>query len=333
MAKRLVGDMAAGMLEAARTSDVLLLSGNVAPLGYAIAEALGLPSRGVNLQPLDSTGEFPPPVTGTRSLGVAGNRWAARAVNAALDQVFADAVRAVQSELGVARDGARVRRRTRERHGWPVHHGFSPLVVSRPRDWRPGLTVSGYWWPYDPPTAELPQQVRDFLAAGSAPVFFGLGSLTVPDPERVSGLAVRALRMAGLRGVVQSGWSGLAAADGDDMLTVEEVPHALLFPHMAAVVHHAGAGTTAAALRAGVPAVPMPMWFDGPFWASRLVTLGVSPGSVPLGRFTTPGTLAAALTTATREPHYRRRATTVAAVLHKEDGVAPVLAGLQELEH
>ncbi|MEU9234006.1 glycosyltransferase [Streptomyces subrutilus] len=331
MARRLVGDMAAGMLDAARNSDALLLSASVAPLGYAIAEGLGLPSRGVYLQPMASTGEFPPPVTGARSLGAEGNRLAARAVNAALDLVFAEAARMVQSELGVPRDGSRVRRLRRERQDWPVYHGFSPLVVPRPRDWRPALTVCGYWWPYDPPTAELAPQVRDFLAAGSAPVFVGLGSPTVPEPQRVSRLIVQALRMAGLRGVIQSGWSGLRA-EGDDMLTIGEVPHALLFPQMAAVIHHAGAGTTAAALRAGVPAVPMPVWFDGPFWASRLAALGVSPGPVPLRQFTHPGVLAAALGAATRNPHYRRRALVVAEGLRKEDGGQPVVAGLGDLE-
>ncbi|MFD4246822.1 glycosyltransferase [Streptomyces sp. NPDC058525] len=330
MARRLVGDMAAGMLDAARSSDVLLLSASVAPLGYAIAEGLGLPSRGVYLQPLASTGEFPPPVTGTRSLGAEGNRLAARAVNASLDLVFAEAARTVQGDLGVPRDGSRARRRRRERQEWPVHHGFSPLVVPRPRDWRPALTVGGYWWPYDPPTAELPACVRDFLDAGPAPVFVGLGSPTVPNPQRVSRLIVHALRMAGLRGVIQSGWSGLRA-EGDDMLTIGEVPHALLFPRMAAVVHHAGAGTTAAGLRAGVPAVPMPVWFDGPFWASRLAALGVSPGSVPLRQFTNPGPLAAALGAATRDPHYRRRAHAIAAELREEDGGKPVLAGLDGL--
>ena len=157
MARRLVGDMAAGMLDAARASDVLLLSGSVAPLGHAIAEGLGLPSRGVYLQPLASTGEFPPPVTGTRSWGSAGNRLAGRAVTAALDQVFAEAARAMQSDIGVPRNRALSRRRARERQDWPVHHGFSPLVVPRPCDWRPGLTVCGYWWPYDPPAVGLPR--------------------------------------------------------------------------------------------------------------------------------------------------------------------------------
>ncbi|MET9949941.1 glycosyltransferase [Streptomyces sp. NPDC006339] len=334
MARKLVGDMTPGLVAAARASDVLLLSGSVAPLGRALAEGLGLPSRGVYLQPLAPTGAFPPPVVGTRSCGRAGNRLAGRAVNAALELVFAEAVRAVETELGGPHPRSRTRARARGRasRAWPVHHGFSSLVVPRPADWRPGLTIGGYWWPYTSPDAELPQEIEAFLSAGPPPVFVGLGSPTVPDPERVSDLLVRALRRAGLRGVIQSGWSGLRAdGAGDDMLTIGEVPHSLLFPRMAAVVHHAGAGTTAAGLRAGVPAVPMPVWFDGAFWSARLTALGVSPGPVPLRRLTTPEPLAAALAAAVRDPSYRRRAAALAERLRQEDGVAPVRDALDRL--
>ncbi|WP_078953925.1 glycosyltransferase [Streptomyces globisporus] len=330
MARRLVDGMVPGMLEAARDSDVLLLSGSVAPLGQVIAGGLGLPSRGVYLQPIAPTGAFPPPVLGTRSFGAAGNRLAGRAVNEALDLVFARAARFVERRHGRPRRRLPTRRRPREQQDWPIHHGFSPLVVPRPTDWRPGLTVGGYWWPYTSPAVELAPEIRRFLDAGPAPVFVGLGSPTVPDPRRVSDLIVRALRKAGLRGVIQSGWSGLGA-EGDDMLTIGEAPHSLLFPRMAAVVHHAGAGTTAAGLRAGVPAVPMPVWFDNAFWASRLTALGVSPGAVPLRRFTTPDRLADALVTATRDPSYRHRATVLAERLSEEDGVAPVRTALENL--
>ena len=204
-------------------------------------------------------------------------------------------------------------------------HGFSPLVVPRPDDWRPGLTVTGYWWPYDA-EPQLPSPVRDFLDAGPAPVFVGLGSATVPDPERLSACIVHALRRAGLRGVIQRGWAGLEAS-GDDMLTVDDIPHSALFPRMAAVVHHAGAGTTAAGLRAGVPAVPVPIQFDEGFWSARLVSLGVAPRTLPL-RHLTPSTLATALMRATRDPAFARRAERLGARIRGEDGVAPVLAAV-----
>jgi UDP:flavonoid glycosyltransferase YjiC (YdhE family) len=114
------------------------------------------------------------------------------------------------------------------------------------------------------------------------------------------------------------------------MLTIGDVPHALLFPRMAAVVHHAGAGTTAAGLRAGVPAVPVPIQFDAGFWSARLVALGVAPDVVPLRRLTVPA-LASALLRATRDPAYRERARTLGARVRGEDGAAPVLEAVDRL--
>ncbi|MET7619248.1 glycosyltransferase [Streptomyces sp. NPDC005408] len=329
MARSLVGQMADGLLEAAHANDVLLLSSSLAPLGHTIAEGLALPSMGVYLQPLAATGEFAPPVTGTRSFGRTANRLAGQAVNAALDHVFADTTRSLRARLGLPHTGTRAARRARDQQDWPVFHGFSELVVPRPRDWRPGLRVTGYWWPHDPPSAQLPPLLRDFLASGPAPVFVGLGSATVPDPDQVSDTVVRALRAAGLRGVIQSGWSGLHG-DGEDMLTIGEVAHSALFPRMAAVVHHAGAGTTAAGLRAGVPAVPVPIQFDEAFWAARLAALGISPGPVPLRRLTAD-TLTAALIAATSDPAYGHRARALAERISQEDSVGPVLAAVNRL--
>ncbi|KNB51992.1 glycosyltransferase [Streptomyces caatingaensis] len=329
LARAAVGAMVDDLVAAAREADLLLLSSSLGALGHTIAEGLGLPSRGVYLQPLAATAEFAPPVIGSGSWGAPCNRIAGRAVNAAVDAIFADTVRALRSRLGLPPRGGRAARRARERGDWPIHHGFSGLVVPRPRDWRPGLTVDGYWWPYDPPGTELPPDVRDFLAAGPPPVFVGLGSATVPYAARVSATVVRALRAAGLRGIVQRGWSGLEAR-GDDLLTVGELPHAALFPHVAAVVHHAGAGTTAAALRAGVPAVPLPLQFDAGFWSARVTALGVSPGPVPLRRLTADA-LIAALVRVTTDPSYRERARALGARIRAEDGTAPVVAAIDRL--
>ncbi|MFI2644108.1 glycosyltransferase [Streptomyces sp. NPDC018610] len=328
LARAAVARMTDDLVAAAEKSDVLLLSGSLGPVGHAIAEALGKPSMGTHLQPLSPTGEFAPPLLGGGQWGTAANRLAGHGVNLAVERVFSAAVPTVRSRLGLP--AARVATPWHIRAGLrrPVQHGFSELVVPRPRDWRAGLQVCGYWWPYDRDD-RLPAELLRFLDAGPPPVFVGLGSATVPDPRRLSGTVVRALRRAGLRGVVQRGWGGLEAA-GDGMLTIGEVPHSALFPRMAAVVHHAGAGTTAAGLRAGVPAVPLPVQFDEGFWAARLVRLGVAPCAVPLRRLTAE-TLAAALVRATRHPGHRARAEALGARIRAEDGVAPVLAAVEEL--
>jgi UDP:flavonoid glycosyltransferase YjiC (YdhE family) len=322
MARSLAGQMTDDMLTAARASDVLLLAASTAPLGHALAEGLSLPCVDLPLQPLAPTREFAPSMLGTGSWGGLGNRLAGHGVNLAIERVFSAAVPDARARVGLPRNGTGGTRKE------PVLHGFSPLVVPRPHDWPPHLRVAGYWWPYDG-EAQLPSRLRDFLDAGPPPVFVGLGSATVPDPARLSADVVRAVRGAGLRAVIQRGWGGLEAT-GDDVLTIDEVPHSALFPRMAAVVHHCGAGTTAAGLRAGVPAVPLPVQFDEGFWAARLVALGVAPRAIPLRRFT-PEALTATVRQVTEDPPFGRRARDLADALRAEDGVAPVLDAVNGL--
>ncbi|MCG6495930.1 glycosyltransferase [Kitasatospora sp. A2-31] len=308
-----------------RGADLLLTSSTTSALGQAVAEAAGLPHLGLHLQPLAPTREFAPAVTGSRSLGRTGNVLAGHAVQAATDQLFAPAVRRLRRRLGLPpRSVARARR------DHAVLHGFSPTVVPRPADWRPGLDVAGYWWPHPDPGWRPPARLLDFLAAGPPPVFVGFGSLVVPDPERLTATVLAALRAARVRAVVQSGWSGLAAPEGDDVLTVDDTPHCWLFPRMAATVHHAGAGTTAATLRAGTPTVPVPAQLDAPFWSARAARLGTSPGPVPLAGLTA-GRLAAAIRRALDDPGHRARAGAVARVLAAEDGAGKVVEAVARI--
>lgn len=185
----------------------------------------------------------------------------------------------------------------------------------------------GTWWPYIDEARRLTAEVEDFLAAGARPVFIGFGSMAAGQGERLGDIAVRALRRAGLRGILQTGAAGLAA-DGDDVLTVGDVPHALLFPRVAAVVHHAGAGTSAAGLRAGVPAVPVPVAADQPFWAGRLAALGAADDPVPF-RSLTAETLADALGRVVRQQSYSRAAVTAARLMAAEDGAGAVVKAVE----
>ncbi|MGW1175780.1 glycosyltransferase [Kitasatospora sp. NPDC002543] len=303
-------------------TDLLLTTSTTTALGQVAAEAAGIPSIGLYLQPLAPTREFAPAVTGSRPLGRAGNLLAGHAVQAATDQLFVPAVRRLRRRLGLSPLGI-----SRARRNSPVLHGFSPLVVPRPADWHPRLDVAGYWWPTDRTAWQPPARLLDFLAAGPPPVFVGFGSLVVPDPERLTTTVLAAARAARVRLLLQSGWSELAAEDSDSVLTIGDTPHDWLFPRTAAVVHHAGAGTTAAALRSGTPAVPVPAQLDAPFWSARLARLGVSPGPVPLHALT-PARLATAILQTLDDPRYRTRAQAVAAALAAEDGTAKVLAAV-----
>ncbi|GHC34090.1 glycosyltransferase [Streptomyces cinnamoneus] len=302
-------------------ADLVLLSALAAPVGRVVAQYHRIPSMGVFLQPDAPTAAFSPCTMPWKPPGYA-NLLRSHAANAVLDALHTTAQRSLHARLGlVYRSGHRLRRE-RERSGWPIWHGYSPTVVPLPADWRPGLEVAGYWWPHECADWQPPALVTDFLAAGPPPVFVGFGSMMPGDPEQLGEITARALRLAGVRGIVQSGWAGLSVMN-DDVITVGPLPHGWLMPRTAAVVHHAGAGTTAAGLRAGVPAVPVPVLTDQPWWAERLVRLGVSPQVLPHGRLTADR-LAAALRRATGEPRFARRATQLAARLGLEDGAGVV---------
>lgn len=116
-----------------------------------------------------------------------------------------------------------------------------------------------------------------------APVYLGFGSMATDDPAGVVRTFVEALERVGRRGVISAGWARLHHDDlPDTVLAIGEVPHAWLFPQMAAVVHHGGAGTSASAFRAGVPQVVVPHIADQPYWGRRVHELGV--GSTPIRR-------------------------------------------------
>jgi sterol 3beta-glucosyltransferase len=212
---------------------------------------------------------------------------------------------------------------------WPVQHGYSPTVLPRPADWRPELDVAGYLWPWADPEWRPSDELSAFLDDGPPPVFVGFGSCVFDDGPGLSALIAEALAQAGVRGVVQAGWTGLRG-DSDRLLGIGEAPHEWLFPRMAAVVHHAGAGTSAAGLRAGVPTVATPVVSDEPFWASRMAQLGVGPRPIPHRRLTADR-LAAAVGAAVTSGHHRERAEWVAARIAGEDGAGHIVTAVEKL--
>ncbi len=198
----------------------------------------------------------------------------------------------------------------------------SGQVVPRPRDWPAQATMTGYWTTPVPEGYQPPESLARFLEAGPPPVYIGFGSLFGREPERVTEVVIAAVRRAGLRAVLLRGWGGLRPPDATpDLCVVESVPHEWLFPRMAVIVHHGGAGTTAAALRSGRPSFVVPIFADQPFWGARSHQVGVGPSPLPANRLTVTG-LAERLTVACRSRAMRRRAHDLGQRLRAEDGVA-----------
>jgi sterol 3beta-glucosyltransferase len=89
----------------------------------------------------------------------------------------------------------------------------------------------------------------NFLQSGLPPVYIGFGSMVNSKPEETTELVLQALARAGQRGVLSAGWGGLKKEDlPESVFMVGSIPFSWLFPKMAAVVHHGGAGTTSIGL-------------------------------------------------------------------------------------
>jgi UDP:flavonoid glycosyltransferase YjiC (YdhE family) len=177
-----------------------------------------------------------------------------------------------------------------------------------------------------------PPALEAYLSDGPAPVVVAFGSAPVGDPVALLDTVVGAARRAGVRLVLQAGWAGLGDEGllSDGVYVTGHVPHEWLLPRAAALVHACGAGTTAAGLRAGIPAVAVPVMMDQPFWARRLLDLGVAPRPLTIPTLT-EDRLYEAIRAVTVDGAYRARATELAALIATEDGnatVADVVDGL-----
>ena len=214
----------------------------------------------------------------------------------------------------------------------PILYGYSPSVIPPPSDWGDNIHVTGYWFLDPPADWAPPPALVEFLQAGSPPVYVGFGSMSNRKPEEAADLVLQALARTQQRGIILSGWSGLHKTDlPDSVLMLDSIPFSWLFPRVAAVVHHGGAGTTAAGLRAGVPSVVIPFFGDQPFWGQRVAELGVGPEPIPRRKLTV-GRLAQAIQNATTDPMMRQRAADLGSKIRAEDGIARAVAIVRQIE-
>jgi sterol 3beta-glucosyltransferase len=287
-------------------------------VGLSVAEKLGKPFIETHVQPVGApTGAYPGPlVAGPRWLGSAGYRLGHRLTDLALWMPFRGAMQSARTDvLGLAG-------RPSAADGQPVLYGFSRHVVPVPAGGQRERHVTGYWWLPAAPTWNPPPALEAFLAGRGPVVAIGFGSMVSDDPEALTGLVLGAARRAGVRAVLVTGWGGLASLPhADDLFVAEALPYDWLFPRVAAVVHHGGAGTTGLALQAGVPAIVVPFTVDQPFWGSRVAALGVGPTPIPRKRLTQEG-LADALRRTVADEAMRARAAALGERIRAEDGVA-----------
>ncbi len=202
----------------------------------------------------------------------------------------------------------------------PKLYHFSPTVIPKPPDWDDHAHITGYWFLDDEPGWQPPPELLTFLESGTPPICIGFGSMAERRIEETNEILLQALKLSGQRGLLLTGWAGLGQTDlPKTVFKLESAPHSWLFPRMAAVAHHGGAGTVAAGLRAGVPSIIVPFAGDQPFWAQQIEKLKVGPKPIARSQLTAEK-LAEAFRFATCDAETRQRAASLGERIRAEDG-------------
>ncbi|MHC8494482.1 glycosyltransferase [Thalassospira sp. SM2505] len=209
----------------------------------------------------------------------------------------------------------------------PMIHAFGNAVINRPTDWPTHATVTGYWFLDGGAQTNLPDPaLKSFVERHENLIYIGFGSMHGNDPTAMAEMIVKAVSQAGVSAIIATGWGGMGDIDWpSNILAVREVPHDWLFPKVDLVIHHGGAGTCAAALRAGRPSIIIPFFGDQPFWAKRLHGLGVAPCPIKPAKLDA-AILAHQIKTVLETPAYRNNAERVASKIADEDGIANAIA-------
>ncbi|KAI0530620.1 hypothetical protein KFK09_000165 [Dendrobium nobile] len=205
-----------------------------------------------------------------------------------------------------------------------IPHGYiwSPQLVPKPKDWGPKVDVVGFCFLDLATNYEPPEQLVKWLASGEKPIYIGFGSLPVQEPEKMTKIIVEALEITGQRGIINKGWGGLGdlPEPKESVYLLDNVPHDWLFLQCKAVIHHGGAGTTAAGLKAACPTTVVPFFGDQPFWGEQVHARGVGPDPIPVDQFTLPKLVDAIKFMLNSQ--VKERAIDLAKAMQSEDGVA-----------
>ncbi len=311
--------------QAAQNADFVVQSGTGVGALEA-AEKLGIPSAMANLVPAAPTRAFPSFFLGSLrfSFGPGYNYLTHGVVQRVLwAGVGGSMTNEWRKKLGLRPWRSHTAMLNYARSlGTPVLYGFSSHVIPKPADWDEHQHITGYWFLDTPADWQPAPELAHFLENGTPPVYLGFGSINVGDGEEKTRMALRALEISQQRGVVLTGWGGFARLPAPDrVLFVDNVPHDWLFPRMAAVMHHGGAGSTGAGLRAGVPGIVAAFAGDQCAWAEQVVKLGVGP-RVPGIKKLNAESLAKAIRTTVTDPTMRARAAALGDKIRAENGVA-----------
>jgi len=290
---------------------------------HAFGRELGIPDVSVQFFPMFiSSSSYPAVAFPALPLGPAYNRLTHAISNA----IFSGAQAAMYPRVRRAAPEFPARLRwpfqpSLGRSATPLLLAYSPALLPPDPGWGAHIHTTGFWFLDSPASTQPPPELADFLARGPAPVCAGFGSMIHPNSPQLQRALQEGLRQAGQRAVFLTGWDGWAAAEpGPDRLFLPSAPHDWLFPRCSAILHHGGAGTTAAALRSGLPNLVLPLAADQPFWAGRVYASGASPAPLDPRRLSA-AQVADAVRFTLQSETIRRSAAVLGAAIRAEDGL------------
>lgn len=289
------------------------------------AERLGVPLHLMFTMPWSPTAEFPHPLANIISSNVEGN------LTNFLSYVLVD----IMTWQGLGDLVNKFREKTLGLESistlWapgmisqlkiPHTYCWSPTLIPKPHDWPAHLNVSGFFFLDLADNYIPPPDLDRFLTSGPAPVYIGFGSIVVADPDALTRKIFEAVRLVGCRALISKGWGGLGASDlevPENIMLLGNCPHDWLFPRCSAVVHHGGAGTTAAGIRCGIPTVVVPFFGDQPFWGKMIAAAGAGPDPIPHAQLTAENLAAAIQRALSRE--VQARAEVMGELIKQEKG-------------
>lgn len=333
-AQRLANQVAAKGLAACQGSDLIIAGLGGLFVGLALSEKLGIPFIQAYYFPFTPTREFPNALVPMPAGGLPA--WANRLTHSLAQQMMWQNYRAADTQarrqvLQMAPAPFRGPIAALQQEKQTVLYGYSPQVIPIPKDWGDFIHVTGYWF-LDPPAGwEPPVELVNFLQSGPPPVYIGFGSMVNSKAGETTDLVLKALARTAQRGVLSAGWGGLKKeALPETVFMIDSLPFSWLFPQMAAVVHHGGAGTTSIGLWGGIPAIITPFMGDQPFWAQRVYELGVSPKPIPLRRLTVDR-LADAIQQAVSDTAMQTKAARLGERIRAENGTARAVEVIEQV--
>ncbi|KAF4332452.1 sterol 3-beta-glucosyltransferase [Fusarium beomiforme] len=170
----------------------------------------------------------------------------------------------------------------------PYSYLWSESLIPKPSDWPSHLNITGFSFLLLAHSYTPPPDLVEFLENGPLPIYVGFGSIVMDNPQALTQLIFRAIEIAGVRAIMSKGWGGVGAGGDvpDSVYLIDNCPHDWLFQRVSVVVHHGGAGTTAAGIAAGRPTVIIPFFGDQPFWGQMIARAGAGPISIPFKELT-----------------------------------------------